>query len=142
MDTKQIIKTESFFNRKKYSILVVEDDEDNQLLLKYAIAMFGWQYSSATDAVSAISFAKEKQPDLILLDIVMPYISGLQIACLLKNHLKTKNIPLIAVTGLVEKEQQNIIYAVGFDDYVSKPYALDDLKNAIASILNKKCDYL
>ena len=138
MDTKHTIETKDFFNRKKFSILVVEDDEDNQLLLKHAIAMFGWQYFLAIDAVSAIAFAKEKQPDLILLDIVMPNVSGLQIACLLKKHLKTKNIPLIAVTGLVEKEQQKIIYEVGFDDYVSKPYALDDLQKAIALILNRK----
>ena len=136
MDTK-VVKTKCFSNSKKPSILVVEDNEDNQLLLEYTIAMFGWKYHLAVDAIDAIFFAKEKQPDLILLDIVMPDISGLQIACLLKNHIETKNIPLIAVTGLVKKEQRNIIFSVGFDDYISKPYALDDLHQTISFNLDK-----
>lgn len=141
MDTK-VITTECFSGSKKPSILVVEDNEDNQLLLEYTIAMFGWNHYVAVDAIDAICFAKEKQPDLILLDIIMPDISGLQIACLLKNHIQTKNIPLIAVTGLVKREQQNVIFSVGFDDYISKPYALDDLHQTIILNLNKKDIYL
>ena len=140
METK-VVKTKCFLDSKRPSILVVEDNEDNQLLLEYTIAMFGWRYYLAVDAIDAIYFAKEQQPDLILLDIVMPYISGLQIACLLKNHIQTKNIPLIAVTGLVKKEQQSMIFSVGFDDYISKPYALDDLYQTIAFNLERKKDF-
>ncbi|MBE9043227.1 response regulator [Pleurocapsales cyanobacterium LEGE 10410] len=116
-------------------ILAVEDDEDNQLLLEHAITMFGWKYIFATDAVTAISLAKEQQPDLILLDIVLPQISGLQIAMMLKSNKRTRDIPLIAVTGLAKKPEQ-LLFAAGFDDYIYKPYNLIDLQQAIASNLN------
>lgn len=116
-------------------ILAVEDDEDNQLLLKYAITMFGWKCILATDAVTAICQAKQQQPDLILLDIILPDISGFQIAMMLKASKQTRDIPLIAVTGLAQKQERKLT-AVGFDDYIYKPYNLIDLQQAIASNLN------
>ncbi len=138
MDTEQFFKNEKYPSSFNPLILVVEDDEDNQLVLEYAIAMFGWKYIFAVDAIGTIDTAKKRQPDLILLDIVMPDISGLQTARLLKSHAQTKNIPLIAVTGLVGNEKQELIFASGFDGYLSKPYALDDLKKAVVSTLTKK----
>ena len=133
MDTKEVFETESFLHNFNPLILVVEDDEDNQLLLKYAIAMFGWKYVLAVDAIGAITTAQERHPDLILLDIVMPDIDGLQVANLLKSHIQTKRIPLIAVTGLVGKEKEELILSSGFDGYLSKPYNLDDLQKVIFS---------
>ena len=112
-------------------ILVVEDDEDNQLLLEHTITMFGWKHLDANNAIAALNLAKSQQPDLILLDIVLPDISGLQIALMLKSHRQTKNIPLVAVTGLANEQEQERIFAVGFNDYICKPYILDDLRRAI-----------
>lgn len=116
-------------------ILAVEDDEDNQLLLKHALTMFGWQYIFATDAIAAIALAKERKPALILLDIVLPHISGLQIAAILKSHQQTRNIPLIAVTGLTREGEQDRIFAAGFNDYLAKPLNLNHLRQAIANNL-------
>ncbi|MDJ0590461.1 MAG: response regulator [Pleurocapsa sp. MO_226.B13] len=131
---ESVIKTD-LKNRAIPLILVLEDDEDNELLLRYSLAMFGWTSLIATDAITAINLAKEKQPDLILLDIVLPNISGLQIASILKRHDRTRHIPLIAVTGLAREEEQDLIFAVGFDDYICKPYQLESLYRAIASCL-------
>lgn len=143
MDTKYLLKKGNNVSKISHHtsridplILIVEDDQDNQLLLKYAIAMFGWKYMFAVNALDVISIAKEKQPDLVLLDIVMPEIDGFQIANLLKSQFYTKNIPLIAVTGLTGKEEKNLIFAAGFDGYLGKPFALDDLRQAIISTLN------
>ncbi|MGD1919366.1 MAG: response regulator [Pleurocapsa sp.] len=133
MDTKQDFKTKDIVSIPNHLILVVEDDEDNQLLLQYAISMFGWEYIFAINALDAIKMARVKQPDIILLDIVMPNIDGFQTASLLKNNIYTQNIPLIAVTGLVGREEKNLIFATGFYGYLSKPFALDDLHNAIVS---------
>ena len=119
-------------------ILSVEDDLDNQLLLKYIIDIYGWRSIFAANALEAISMAKKHQPDLILLDIVLPDISGLQIAMMLKADRKTRSIPLIAVTGLSSKQEKDLIFATGFDDYVCKPYALEELQTAIASHLENK----
>ncbi len=119
-------------------ILSVEDDLDNQLLIKYITAMYGWRSIFAANALEAISMAKKHQPDLILLDIVLPDISGLQIAMMLKTHHETRSIPLIAVTGLSRKQEKDLIFAAGFDDYVCKPYAFSELQTAIASHLRNK----
>lgn len=113
-------------------ILVVEDDEDNRLLMKHTLTMFGWKYLFANNAIAALSLVKKRQPDLILIDIVLPYISGLQIALMLKSDRQTRSIPLIAVTGLTREQEQKQIFAAGFNDYICKPYILDDLKRAIA----------
>ena len=119
-------------------ILAVEDDSDNRLLLKYIIDIYGWTSIFAANALEAISMAKKHQPDLILLDIVLPDVSGLQIAIMLRGHHETCNIPLIAVTGLSRQQEKDLIFAVGFDDYVCKPYALEELQTAIAFHLENK----
>ena len=132
MDTKNIVFSGNIEQTKVPLILAVEDNCDNQLLLEYALAMFGWRYLIADRALVAIALAKERQPDLILLDIVLPQISGLHIAQMLKNHYQTKNIPLIAVTGLTKDSDKELIFAAGFNDYVSKPFVLEELQRAIA----------
>lgn len=116
-------------------ILAVEDDPDNQLLLQHAITMFGWKYVSTDSAFDAFEISRNILPDLILLDIVMPKINGLEIAALLKSNIHTYNIPLIAVTGLARKIEQDLIFAVGFSDYICKPYFLEDLKKIITANL-------
>lgn len=136
MDLKNLANVSNVSENKVPSILVVEDDEDNQLLLAYAVTMFGWKYTLAIDAVATISLVKRQPPNLILLDIVLPNISGLQIAMMLKSQPKTKNIPLIAVTGLTAKQDLNSIFAAGFDDYICKPFYLEELRKAIAVQLN------
>lgn len=116
-------------------ILAVEDNEDNQLLLEHTLVMFGWRCIIAADAIATLTLAKERQPDLILLDIVLPEIDGLQIALMLKSHQQTQDIPLIAVTGLTKKQDRESIFAAGFDDYIGKPFMLEELQQAIASNL-------
>lgn len=116
-------------------ILAVEDNEDNQLLLEHTLNMFGWRCIIVSDAIAAIALAKKRQPDLILLDIVLPQIDGLQIALLLKSHQQTQKIPLIAVTGLTKKQDRESIFAAGFNDYVGKPFILEELQQAIATHL-------
>ena len=125
-------------HRKKLTtltILVIEDDRDNQLLLKYALNMFGYNYLMASDAKKGLFLARKYQPDLILLDIVLTKVSGLQVASRLKSDGNTQNIPLIAVTALTREQEQKLIFATGCDAYLSKPYLLDELRLAIESQL-------
>lgn len=125
-------------HRKKLTtltILVIEDDRDNQLLLKYALNMFGYNYLMASDAKTGLSLARKYQPDLILLDIVLTKVSGLQVASRLKSDGNTQDIPLIAVTALTREEEQRLIFATGCDAYLGKPYLLDELRLAIESQL-------
>ncbi len=139
MDCEKTINTSESSEVKPIPlILSVEDDLDNQLLIKYIIDIYGWTSIFAANALETISMAKKHQPDLILLDIVLPDINGLQIAMMLKGHRETRNIPLIAVTGLSRQQEKDLIFAAGFDDYVCKPYILEELQTAIAFHLENK----
>lgn len=136
MDLKDLANVPNVSKNQAPLILVVEDDEDNQLLLAHAMTMFGWKYKLAVDGIKIMSLVKKQPPSLILLDIILPNISGLQIAIKLKSQPATKNIPLIAVTGLTAKQDLNSIFAAGFNDYVCKPFYLEQLDKAIAMQLN------
>ena len=136
MDLKDLANVPNVSKNQAPLILVVEDDEDNQLLLAHAMTMFGWKYKLAVDGIKIMSLVKKQPPSLILLDIILPNISGLQIAIKLKSQPATKNIPLIAVTGLTAKQDLNSIFAAGFNDYVCKPFYLEQLHKAIAMQLN------
>ena len=135
MDTKNIVASGNTERTKAPLILAVEDDLDNQLLLEYALGMFGWRYLIAANATVAITLAKERQPNLILLDIVLPQISGLHIALMLKSDRQTQSIPLIAVTALTKEQDKESIFAAGFNEYVGKPFVLEQLQRAIANNL-------
>ena len=136
MDLKNLVDVPNISKNRVPLILVVEDNEDNQLLLAHAMNMFGWKYILAVDGIEIMSLVKKQPPSLILLDIILPDISGLQIAIMLKGQPATRNIPLIAVTGLTAKQDLNSIFAAGFNDYVCKPFYLEDLHRAIAMQLN------
>lgn len=112
-------------------ILVIEDDDDNLQLLSYAIEMFGWKFIGQPNSDAALSVAKEYQPDLILLDILMPNVDGIQVLQGLKQNLSTCQIPVIAVTALARAEDRHSLLSAGFTDYISKPYMLDDLEALI-----------
>ncbi|MEL6442537.1 MAG: response regulator [Cyanobacteria bacterium J06621_8] len=131
---KSVIKND--FKDAVPLILAVEDDEDNQLLLKSAIAMFGWNSIVVGDGSNITYLVKNEQPDLILLDVILPRFSGLQIARVLKSNYQTRHIPLIAVTAMSREKEQQLIFAAGFDKYIRKPYWLENLYQEIVSSLN------
>lgn len=121
---------ESHTNRQSL-ILVVEDDDDNLLLLSYAIEAFGCRFIGQSCGEAALAVAREHQPDLILLDILMPSVDGIQLLQRLKQDASTCQIPVIAVTALARTEDRQLLLQAGFTDYISKPYMLDDLEALI-----------
>ena len=125
------------------TVLVIEDDLDNQLLLKYTLNMFEYRSIIVSDGEMGLYLAKKHQPDIILLDIVLAKTSGLKLAFLFKSEKATQNIPIIAVTALVRKQEKELIYSSGCDGYLSKPYLLDDLKSIIELQLKiaKSCKF-
>jgi CheY-like chemotaxis protein len=119
-------------------ILVVEDHEDSLLLMSYALELVGCGCICQKDSSSTLLVAREYQPDLILLDILLPGLSGLDVARSLKEEPLTCEIPVVAVTALTgEKEQESILKA-GFVDYISKPYMLEDLEAIVHRLLKQK----
>ncbi|TAE52297.1 MAG: response regulator [Nostocales cyanobacterium] len=136
--------TYSFMNDEKQNesqpplILVVEDHDDSLLLLSYALELIGCKFICQNDSYSTVLVAQKYQPDLILLDILLPSLNGLEVVQCLKSQPLTSHIPVVAVTALAGKNQKQQILRAGFDEYISKPYMLEDLEAIIYRLLNKK----
>ncbi|MDY6783383.1 MAG: response regulator [Cyanobacteriota bacterium] len=109
-------------------VLAVDDDEDSLVLLAGVLEILGWSCVTAGDGETALAQVKLHRPDLILLDIVLPDVNGLELLSQLKQVCPTHSTIAIAVTGLALAEEREKIQQAGFDDYICKPYLLTDLE--------------
>ncbi|MEO0013300.1 MAG: hypothetical protein RLZZ535_1689 [Cyanobacteriota bacterium] len=117
-------------------ILIVDNDNDNLLFASYIIESMGLNYVVTDDSEQCLNLVAELLPDIILLDIVMPKLSGLEIVSLIKQDESLAHISLIAVTGLTKAEDREDLILAGFDDYLCKPYLIEELEGKIYSLLN------
>ena len=118
-------------------ILAVDDNEEQLLLISYALMSFNCSFVTALDAQTAFSIAKDHQPALILLDIVMPRENGVELVQKLKQDERTRKIPIIAVTALSRDRDKEWILASGCHDYLTKPYRLNRLRALVERYLNQ-----
>jgi len=102
-------------------ILVVEDNPANMTLATFLLESAGHTVLSARDAETGVSMAREERPDLILMDVQLPGMDGLQATGLLKGDDATRGIPVIALTALAMKGDEERIRAAGCDGYIAKP---------------------
>ncbi|MEL6438204.1 MAG: response regulator [Cyanobacteria bacterium J06621_8] len=109
-------------------VLVVDNDSDNLLLASCVIESLGVGCVVTNDSEKCLDLVKKMLPRLILLDVVMPKLNGLEIASIIKQNPDTASIPIIAVTGLTREEDRAKLEQSGFDDYLSKPYLIEDLE--------------
>ncbi|CAN5507385.1 response regulator [soil metagenome] len=117
------------------TVLVVEDNAANMTLATFLLESAGHTVLSATDAEVGVSIARTRQPDLILMDIQLPGMDGLEATGLLKAHESTRNIPVIALTALAMKGDEERIRAAGCDGYIAKPMRYKDFLATIATWL-------
>ncbi len=117
-------------------ILIVDNDSDNLLFASYIIESMGLNYVVTDDSEQCLNLVAELLPDIILLDIVMPKLSGLEIVGLIKQDESLAHISLIAVTGLTKAEDREDLILAGFDDYLCKPYLIEELEGKIYRLLN------
>ncbi|BCL35375.1 response regulator [Nostoc sp. MS1] len=129
---------------KQYSqqplVLAVEDHDDSLLLISYTLESLGCRYICQKDSFATVLVAKEYQPDLIMLDILLPGLNGLEVVRQLKEQPLTKHIPVVAVTALAGQKDKQTIMSAGFDDYICKPYLIEELEAVINKILCDKFD--
>jgi two-component system cell cycle response regulator DivK len=114
------------------TVLIVEDNLANMKLAVFLLESAGYAVLSATDAEAGLTLAREKQPDLILMDIQLPGMDGLQATLLLKDDDATRAIPVIALTALAMKGDEERIRAAGCDGYIAKPIAYKEFLATIA----------
>jgi two-component system, cell cycle response regulator DivK len=118
-------------------ILVVEDNATNMRLSTFLLESAGHTVVAATSAEMGLTLALECRPDLILMDIQLPGMDGLQATALLKKNEATRGIPVIALTALAMKGDEERIRAAGCDGYIAKPLAYKDFLVVIREHLAK-----
>lgn len=118
-------------------ILAVDDNEDNLQLLTHLIGLLECAFITATDGETTLGMAQNYQPALILLDMMLPDISGIEVVHRLKKNLETRAIPIIAVTGMARTEDRARFISAGCIDYIKKPYIIDEMEVIILSYIRK-----
>jgi two-component system, cell cycle response regulator DivK len=116
-------------------VLIVEDNAINMSLSTFLVKSAGYAVIAATDAEAGIKMAREEVPDLILMDIQLPGMDGIEAIGLLKDDPSTRGIPIIALTALAMKGDEARIRASGCDGYIAKPMRYQQFLAAIASVL-------
>jgi two-component system cell cycle response regulator DivK len=117
------------------SVLVIEDNASNLTLATFLLKSVGHTVLSATDAEAGLAIARDHQPELILMDIQLPGMDGLQATALLKRDAATRAIPVIALTALAMKGDEERIRAAGCDGYIAKPMAYQEFLATVGRFL-------
>src|SRR5262249_50189167 len=117
-------------------VLIVDDDEDILLIVQTMLANAGYDVSLARNGQEGIDRATALRPDLIVLDVMMPHLSGWEVCATLKNLPQTSAIPVVMLT--VKSEIKDLITGmqVGADDYITKPFTKRDLLGTIEQLLD------
>jgi two-component system, cell cycle response regulator DivK len=119
------------------TVLVVEDNPANMTLAKFLLESAGHSVLCAIDAEAGLTLARDERPDLILMDIQLPGMDGLEATAILKRDDATRAIPVIALTALAMKGDEERIRAAGCDGYVAKPLAYREFLTTIAALLTR-----
>lgn len=119
-------------------ILIADDNEQNRELLDAYLAGDGHDIIMAVDGQETLDMARSEMPDLILLDIMMPKMSGYEVCQQLKSDTKTQNIPVLMVTALKETGDIEKAVSAGADDFLTKPVHRLELKTRVRSLLRVK----
>jgi two-component system phosphate regulon response regulator PhoB len=121
----------------KLRVLIVEDEETLIELLEYNFKKEGYTVETATDGESALDKILFKSPDLIILDWMLPKLSGIELCRQIRNTKKIKNIPVIMLTARGEERDRLKGLEMGADDYVTKPFSINELLARAKAVLKR-----
>jgi two-component system cell cycle response regulator DivK len=117
------------------TVLIVEDSELNMRLFNDLLEAFGYRTVKTRDGKEAVPLARQHKPDLIVMDIQLPDISGLDITGMLKKDAALKSIPVVAVTAFAMRGDEQKILAAGCDAYLSKPISVSTFLETIRKFI-------
>ncbi len=117
------------------TILIVDDEPAIRRLIRAALQGSGYRLLEEADGVSALETARREQPDLILLDIALPHMSGLEVCRRLKAGPATADVPIFLLTGLVQQVERRAAEDTGADGFIAKPFSPAALVAQIAEAL-------
>lgn len=123
-------------NPEEVLILIGEDEPDNQVILQTVVeSLVGARAEVAGDGLAVLASVERERPRMILLDLMMPGLDGFEVTRQLKGDPKTAAIPIVAVSAMARPDDRDAALAAGCDDFIRKPFELDDLEAVIRSYL-------
>ena len=120
------------------TVLIVEDNELNMKLFHDLLDAHGYDTLQTKDGMEALAIAREKRPDLILMDIQLPEVSGLDITRWLKDDDKVAHIPVLAVTAFAMRADEQRVREAGCEGYLSKPIQIATFIKAVEALMPKE----
>ena len=118
-------------------IVVVEDEKDIQEIIHYNLSREGYKVLAADDGASGFNLITKQRPDLVILDLMLPEIDGLEVCRLLRQHNKTKTIPIIMLTAKGEESDIVLGLGIGADGYMTKPFSHKELVARVKAMLRR-----
>ncbi|MCC5950450.1 MAG: response regulator [Nitriliruptoraceae bacterium] len=118
-------------------VLIADDDEDIRAYLDITLGLAGYEVIQAGDGVEAVEHARHRRPDVIILDVMMPRMDGLEALRRLREDARTSNIPVLLLTARVQKSDAITGLDSGADDYITKPFDADELLARLRSALRR-----
>ena len=115
--------------------MVIDDDEDFTKLYKASLLAAGFEATAVNQSTAAIELAYLVKPDIFVIDIMMPDIDGFQLSRMIREDPVLRHIPIIIVTALTDLDSKMVAAGAGADDYLAKPFRMDDLKARIDALL-------
>ena len=118
-------------------ILIIDDDTAILELIKVNLELLGHEAITASDGVRGFALARQELPDLIILDVMMPDVDGFTVASRIRNNSSTKEIPILMLTALSMIQDKTKGFDAGVDDYLVKPFELEELKLRVRALLRR-----
>ena len=118
-------------------VLVVDDEPDLRTIIEYNLSKSGFEVSGASDGITALEYAKQSPPDVLVLDVMMPGLSGIEVAKQLRSNTATASIPIIMLTAKAEEVHELEGLHAGADDYIAKPVTMPILIARINSLTRR-----
>jgi len=121
-----------------YTILVAEDQQHVRSLIEYKLRNSGFVVVAVEDGNAALQQAEEIIPDLVLLDVMMPLMTGFEVLSALKKNQKTKDIPILMLTAQSKEDEVLKGLELGADDYITKPFSPNELAARVKTVLLRR----
>ena len=122
----------------KKRILLVEDNSDTVAIISHALNFLGYETSIANDGIEAVELARSENPDVIIMDMMLPKMNGFEATSKIRNDPKTELVPILATTAMAMPGDREKCLKAGCDGYLAKPFTYRDLGHAIEKLLKKR----